>query len=132
MSDIFNKNVLLVLFGALLLVAGAYLVAGCADYGDVGLNLRGTVVDAGEPVECEDPPVREDPVECEVCEVCQEPVECEVCEDDTPTCPDDNSKWVVVCHVPSSGKAHTIKVGEKAVEAHLSRHDDDYLGPCCF
>ena len=39
---------------------------------------------------------------------------------------------VVICHVPpgNPGAAHTIIVGEKAVDAHLRNHAGDHVGPC--
>lgn len=46
------------------------------------------------------------------------------------TCPDDDSQWVTLCHLPpgNPANAHTIKVGASAVPAHLAHGDT--LGPC--
>jgi len=42
------------------------------------------------------------------------------------------SAQVTICHVPPGNpeNAQTITVGEPAVEAHLTNHSWDHLGPC--
>jgi hypothetical protein len=64
----------------------------------------------------------------------------DVCDLDDPTrgpdaephaCAPDNDKKTTICHVPpgNPGNAHTLCIGNAAVEPHLQHHGD-YLGPC--
>ena len=50
---------------------------------------------------------------------------------DVRACDPGNKKKTTICHVPpgNPANAHTLCVGNAAVRAHLSHHDD-YLGPC--
>jgi hypothetical protein len=51
--------------------------------------------------------------------------------DEVRACDPDNKKKTTICHVPpgNPANAHTLCIGNAAVEAHLRNHPD-YLGPC--
>jgi hypothetical protein len=52
-------------------------------------------------------------------------------EADLRACDPNDKKKTTICHVPpgNPANAHTLCIGNAAVKAHLSHHDD-YLGPC--
>ncbi|HEY0707390.1 MAG TPA: hypothetical protein VGG33_11370 [Polyangia bacterium] len=52
-------------------------------------------------------------------------------EADVRACKPGNTKKTTICHVPpgNPANAHTLCIGNAAVHAHLTHHDD-YLGPC--
>ena len=111
------------LFLCFLLVSTLGLsITACAQYGADSVDNRPSVTEM-------DPPECETCGECEICSVCETCGECEKC-DYTPTCPDDDSSWTVVCHVPpgSALNEHTILIGASAVNAHMDH--GDYLGAC--
>jgi hypothetical protein len=51
--------------------------------------------------------------------------------DQVRACDPNNKKKTTICHVPpgNPANAHTLCIGNAAVEAHLRNHPD-YLGPC--
>jgi hypothetical protein len=51
--------------------------------------------------------------------------------DEVRACDPANKKKTTICHVPpgNPANAHTLCIGNAAVEAHLRNHPD-YLGPC--